>query len=112
MGRPRFPTALPPVWNLPWRRNPDFTGREAELVEGRWVQISERTTVETDAPVHGDPEPSHRHSSFEPTSEPREHQWRASDKFESAAESRGYTRTDLDSTTQAPHGQPFESVAA
>jgi TIR domain len=31
LGRPRFPTALPPVWNLPWRRNPDFTGREAEL---------------------------------------------------------------------------------
>jgi len=31
LGRRRFPTALPPVWNLPWRRNPDFTGREAEL---------------------------------------------------------------------------------
>ncbi|HEX2454362.1 MAG TPA: PEGA domain-containing protein [Vicinamibacterales bacterium] len=74
-------------------------------------EISERTTVETDAPVHGDPEPSHRHSSFEPPSEPREHQWRASDNLESAAESRGYTRTDHDSTTQAPQGQPFESVA-
>lgn len=29
--RPRFPTALPPVWNLPYRRNLTFTGREAEL---------------------------------------------------------------------------------
>jgi tetratricopeptide (TPR) repeat protein len=33
LGRPRFPTALPPVWNLPWRRNPDFTGREQQLAE-------------------------------------------------------------------------------
>ncbi len=29
--RPRFATVLPPVWNLPYRRNPSFTGREAEL---------------------------------------------------------------------------------
>jgi tetratricopeptide (TPR) repeat protein len=29
--RPRFPTALPPVWNLPFRRNPTFTGREQTL---------------------------------------------------------------------------------
>jgi tetratricopeptide (TPR) repeat protein len=29
--RPRFPTALPPVWSVPFRRNPDFTGREQEL---------------------------------------------------------------------------------
>ena len=29
--RPRFPTALPPVWNLPLQRNPDFTGRQREL---------------------------------------------------------------------------------
>jgi hypothetical protein len=32
-GRPRFPTALPAVWNLPYRRNPSFTGREQELAE-------------------------------------------------------------------------------
>jgi tetratricopeptide (TPR) repeat protein len=31
VGRPRFPTALPPVWNLPFRRNPSFTGREQAL---------------------------------------------------------------------------------
>jgi tetratricopeptide (TPR) repeat protein len=29
--RSRFPTALPPVWNVPYRRNPDFTGREQAL---------------------------------------------------------------------------------
>jgi hypothetical protein len=29
--RPRFPTALPPVWNVPFRRNPVFTGREQAL---------------------------------------------------------------------------------
>jgi tetratricopeptide (TPR) repeat protein len=31
VGRPRFPTALPPVWNVPFRRNPDFTGRKELL---------------------------------------------------------------------------------
>lgn len=30
--RPRFPGALPPIWNVPHRRNPNFTGRE-ELLE-------------------------------------------------------------------------------
>jgi tetratricopeptide (TPR) repeat protein len=29
---PRFPRALPRTWNLPWRRNPTFTGR-MELLE-------------------------------------------------------------------------------
>jgi hypothetical protein len=29
--QPRFPTDLPPVWNVPYRRNPDFTGREQAL---------------------------------------------------------------------------------
>jgi tetratricopeptide (TPR) repeat protein len=31
VDRPRFPTALPPVWNVPYRRNPAFTGREQDL---------------------------------------------------------------------------------
>jgi hypothetical protein len=29
--RPRFPTALPSVWNVPFQRNPDFTGRDELL---------------------------------------------------------------------------------
>ena len=29
--RPRFPTALPPVWNVPFRRNLAFTGRQEVL---------------------------------------------------------------------------------
>jgi hypothetical protein len=33
VDRPRFPTALPPVWNVPYRRNPDFTGRGEVLAE-------------------------------------------------------------------------------
>ncbi len=28
---PRFPSSLPPMWNVPFRRNPFFTGREALL---------------------------------------------------------------------------------
>lgn len=31
--RPRFPAALPSVWNVPFRRNPAFTGRDAELAQ-------------------------------------------------------------------------------
>ncbi len=31
--RPRFPGALPPIWNLPHRRNPNFTGREDLLAD-------------------------------------------------------------------------------
>ena len=30
-SRPRFPTTLPPVWNVAFRRNPEFTGREQIL---------------------------------------------------------------------------------
>jgi hypothetical protein len=26
--QPRFPGALPPIWNVPHARNPNFTGRE------------------------------------------------------------------------------------
>jgi hypothetical protein len=31
VDRPRFPTGLPPVWNVPYQRNPTFTGREQAL---------------------------------------------------------------------------------
>ena len=30
-SEPRFPGALPPIWNVPQRRNPNFTGREELL---------------------------------------------------------------------------------
>jgi TIR domain/NB-ARC domain len=33
IDRPRFPTALPAIWNVPFRRNPAFTGREGELAQ-------------------------------------------------------------------------------
>jgi tetratricopeptide (TPR) repeat protein len=39
-ARPRFPTALPPVWNVPFRRNPDFTGR-AELLNALADQLAD-----------------------------------------------------------------------
>jgi hypothetical protein len=48
IARPRFPTALPPVWNVPYRRNPDFTGRDRELAalaaalkEGETVAVTQ-----------------------------------------------------------------------
>ena len=31
--RPRFPGSLPPVWNVPQMRNPNFTGREKILTD-------------------------------------------------------------------------------
>ena len=30
-SQPRFPGALPPIWRVPYNRNPNFTGREKEL---------------------------------------------------------------------------------
>jgi hypothetical protein len=33
---PRFPGELPPVWNVPYRRNPAFTGREEVLAALAW----------------------------------------------------------------------------
>ena len=46
--RPRFPGSLPPIWNIPHRRNPNFTGREAlleqlerELSSGRPMAVTQ-----------------------------------------------------------------------
>jgi tetratricopeptide (TPR) repeat protein len=33
VDRPQFPTVLPPIWNVPFRRNPTFTGRDGELAQ-------------------------------------------------------------------------------
>ncbi len=39
VDRPRFPTALPPVWNIPFPRNPAFTGRE-EILAALTTQLA------------------------------------------------------------------------
>jgi hypothetical protein len=41
---PRFPTALPPVWNVPYLRNPAFTGRQA-LLESLAANLGGVTTT-------------------------------------------------------------------
>ena len=52
VARPRFPTALPPVWNVPFQRNPSFTGREQQLAT--LAQALERGgTVAVTQVLHG-----------------------------------------------------------
>jgi tetratricopeptide (TPR) repeat protein len=45
---PRFPGELPPIWNIPFRRNPNFTGRdeylsklESELKSGSYTALTQ-----------------------------------------------------------------------
>jgi len=45
--RPRFPGALPPIWNLPHLRNPNLTGREDIL-----AQLRSALTSGQPAPLH------------------------------------------------------------
>ena len=47
IDRPRFPTALPLIWNVPYRRNPAFTGREGELTQLATALQADRTVALT-----------------------------------------------------------------
>ncbi len=49
---PRFPGALPPIWNVPHHRNPNFTGREELLQNLRAALASEQSATLTQA-IHG-----------------------------------------------------------
>ena len=46
---PRFPTALPDIWNVPHLRNPNFTGRDALLAELHTALTSGRAAAVTQA---------------------------------------------------------------
>ena len=43
--RPRFPSALPSVWNVPHRENPHFVGRDQLIEQVRETLISEQATA-------------------------------------------------------------------
>jgi tetratricopeptide (TPR) repeat protein len=50
--KPDFPGALPPIWNVPHNRNPNFTGREKELAKIRDA-LAQGGTMALVQPIHG-----------------------------------------------------------
>ncbi|KAF5418653.1 MAG: Tetratricopeptide (TPR) repeat [Candidatus Methanocomedens sp.] len=50
--QPRFPGALPPIWNVPHNRNPNFTGREEHLASLKVALSSGKPAALTQA-IHG-----------------------------------------------------------
>ncbi|HIH87224.1 MAG TPA: TIR domain-containing protein, partial [Methanosarcinales archaeon] len=50
--KPRFPGALPPTWNVPHTRNPNFTGREEHLAKLKTALDSGKPAALTQA-IHG-----------------------------------------------------------
>ena len=50
--QPRFPGALPPIWNVPHARNPNFTGREEHLAKLKTALGSGKPAALTQA-IHG-----------------------------------------------------------
>ena len=53
-AKPRFPGAMPAIWNVPHLRNPNFTGREEELTELRASLVAGETAALVQAQaIHG-----------------------------------------------------------
>jgi len=50
--QPRYPGALPPIWNVPHNRNPNFTGREEHLASLKMALSSGKPAALTQA-IHG-----------------------------------------------------------
>jgi tetratricopeptide (TPR) repeat protein len=50
--KPDFPGALPPIWNVPHNRNPNFTGREKELAKIHDA-LAQGGTMALVQPIHG-----------------------------------------------------------
>ena len=50
--QPRFPGSLPPIWNVPHNRNPNFTGREEHLASLKMALSSGKPAALTQA-IHG-----------------------------------------------------------
>ncbi len=50
--RPRFPGTLPPVWNIPFNRNPNFTGR-VDLLDGLRAALTSGKPAALTQAIHG-----------------------------------------------------------